>query len=312
MRVFLKTLWAFLKQGAGPKTWLFSLAKENLGPKIGAGIAVYKLGDIILTGMVEASKSPSASSLSAADITTRQAAKFFDLLAPMDSTWYLYVAISCMVIWVAALFVRSTFRFKKIRSVWFFKFGQYGYFFNIGAQFFMGLLLVPMVLAGAVVILVPDAFDQATTIHFGILAVGYVIVIIAMHHLAFIERELPNSINYNIEASSMVEQKIPQKVVRVFEDKLTELTWVGAPDACAVSKDRRLMINIPVLYDAANWSKDESSELGSKLHQAEKDLAEMGCTVLSRVIPEGIQRRLPPNLKKLYQDETPKSMRPSS
>jgi hypothetical protein len=297
---FIAKTVAFLKRHAGPKTWLYSLFMENLGPKIGTAYSVYQVASIILKALVDASIGKSAAGVSAVDATTQEAMALVSMLSPMKSTTLLVALLIFNTLWVAALLARGCFKFWKIRSAHFFKFGQFGPLFGVPAQFLMGMLVVPMVLTAAVMVIVPSAFPPGERAYFWLTAFAFVCVVVAMHYFAFIEKELPNSVNYTISTGNNMAFPVAPAVVAMFDNALAGLPWVGAPEPFSASNDGRIVISIPILYSAEKWSTNEATQFGTRLHIAEHELALQGGTVLSRVIPDGIERRLALALKKPY------------
>lgn len=308
---FWRKTWAFLKRWVGPKTWLYTLGKENLAPKIGTGLAVYQVASIILQGMKSANLPKPGVTLSVEDATMQQVMSLVSMLDITKSETLLWALLIFNVLWVAALIARGTFKFWKIRSAPFFKFGQFGPLFGVAAQFVMGMLVVPLVLTAAIVIIVPEALPESQRWLFWLTAFGFVCVVIAMHYFAFIEKELPNTVNYNIATGNKMQFPVAPKVVEVFEDALNGLTWVGTPEAYSASDDGRVVISLPILYNAEHWSKDEAAQLGARLHNAEAQLANDGCKVLSRVVPSGIERRLPLDKRKPSQTGQSSQSKPS-
>jgi hypothetical protein len=291
-------VFAFGVKIAGPKTWLFSLVKENLGPKIGTGVAVYQVAKIILDSMVKANTQAPHVSLSDAAVTIEQAESLVSMLDVVNS-WQLAVSlIGFSALWFFALVVRGCFKFCKIKSRKLFKFGQLGPYFGAVAQFLMGMLLVPLVLTGAIVALVPEAFTLEQGAYFWFVAASFLIVVIAMHYFAFIEKELTNSVIYTIETPKTMALPVSTKVVEEFSIALEGLDWIGSPDTFSESSDGRLVVAIPILYNADHWSSDEAKQLGARLQIAESALIGIGCKILSRTDPKKIQKQLPVAMRK--------------
>lgn len=287
----------FLKKWVGPKTWLYALGKENLGPKIGTGIAVYQVAGIIVKTMVENNPQGGAVKESAAQATMRQAEALVSMLDIMNSPWLAGALVFFSGLWFAAVVARGSFKFWKIRTAWFFKFGQFGPYFGVAAQFFMGMLVVPLVLTWAIILNVPDAFPASKLVEAAFITFGFVVLVIALHYFAFIEKELPNTVTYSIETPKTMRLPVSDHILTTLGDALDGITWVGAPEALSASDDGRIVISVPILYPAANWNAEDAAQLGARLQKAERTWLNDGCTILSRVIPDGIDRRLPNPLK---------------
>lgn len=301
-------VFAFGVKIAGPKTWLFSLVKENLGPKIGTGIAVFQVAKIILDSMVKADTQTPHVSLSDADVTMRQAESLVSMLAVMNS-WSLALSlIFFTALWFLALVARGCFKFWKVKSTALFKFGQIGPYFGAVAQFLMGMLLVPLVLTGAIVTLVPGAFTFKQGVFFWLVAASFLFIVIAMHYFAFIEKELTNSVIYTIATPKTMVLPVSPKVAEQFSIALDGLHWIGSPETFSESSDGRLVVTIPILYNADHWSSDEAKQLGARLQIAESALVNSGCTILSRTDPKKIESQLPVAMRKPLNASTVKVM----
>jgi hypothetical protein len=149
-------------------------------------------------------------------------------------------------------------------------------------------------------LIAPQAFSLDERIVFWKLAFIFVILVVGMHYFSFIEKELPNTVIYTISTPNTMQQPVGQNIVEMFEKALAGLVWVGTPDYSSASDDGRIVISLPILYRADHWKKDEASQLGTRLHKAEQELHDGGCMVLSRTVPDGIERRMPLELRKPY------------
>lgn len=310
---FLKRTLALAKKRVGPKTWLFSLGTRNLFPKIGTAYSVYQVASIILKAMADTNISKAAAptsasaSASASEATMQEALRLVKMLDVMHSFALFAAIVTSAGLWFLALVARGSFKFRKIQSSGLFKFGQFGPFFGIPAQFLMGMLLVPMVITGAMMVIIPGAFSLAEQWNFWSIAAGYVGIVVAMDYFAFIEKELPNAVIYTLSSGSKMTFPVGPKIVEEFDKALSKVKWVGSADFYSPSDDGRVVISVPILYDADKWNSGESSHLGVELHAAEAALLQKGCTVLSRIIPEKIQRDMPVALKKPLQSRSKKN-----
>jgi hypothetical protein len=293
----LYQLKSFCTNIAGPRTWLFSLVKENLAPKAGTALAVFNVARIIIASVKNPDQKMPSAYPSGADMALTQAEGLVSMLGVMNSWPYALALIFFTALWVIALLVRGSFKFRKFESPTLFKFGQLGPYFGMIAQFLLGMLLVPLVLAGAIVVLVPEAFTVNQGAYFWLIAAVFLILVIAMHYFAFIEKEFTNSVVYTISTPDTMSQPVSEKVVKEYATALKEIHWVGSPEPFFESNDGRVVVTIPVLYNADHWKSVDSTQLGRKLAEAEKALVGIGCEILSRILPQKIQKDLPADIK---------------
>lgn len=304
---FFERALVVLKKWVGPKTWLFALGTRNLFPKIGTAIAVYRVTSILLNGLLDATPSNVKLSASAAEVTTKEALRLAKMLDVMNSKTLLVALVALNIVWMLALLARGAFKFWKIKSPGLFKFGQFGPLVGIAAQFLMGMLLVPMVITGTMMVIIPGEFSSMDQYTYWVTAVGFVGIVIAMDYFAFIEKELPNAVIYTMATGSKMAFPVGPKIVEIVDRAMSGLTWIGSADFHSASEDGRVVVSLPVLYAAANWSNDEASQLGTRLHAAEQDLLHQGCTTLYRLVPEKIEAKMPLPLRNPYQPAKAKS-----
>lgn len=287
----IKWLVSFLRPRVGPKTWVFTLLKDNLGQKIGTAWALWPVISIILTAMVTAMGSETAGRVPAVDVTTKMALDLSEMSKVVNSKWLLGGLVLSSVLWAATIAVRAAYAYMSMKWPWLFKFSKLGWLFSAVTQGLLGAVLVPMVINWALIAIIPALRRPGMLVDAISLTAMYVVVTAMLHYLASIDNQKPNSIIYVIDMSNAPGVRAVS-ILDSIDGAHTGLEWIGNPEIVSESQDGMVVVTLPILFIAKKWRRDASKQLASMLKNAEQEWVDQGCKIITREAPKKLRRDL--------------------